>query len=256
MAILLVTGLGGTVGAAVYREAIDRGWDVRSWDRRAVNPDDREASLRHLAEIGPAGILHLGMGPPRWAGDMSGYAAEHGIPFIFTSTGSVFAPHGPHGIHDQRTATDDYGRYKQECEDEVAIANPDAVTVRLGYQISLTHPGNNMGAHLREEAVAHHGVVRASTRWIPAAAMLEDTVAVLLNLVATPRAGLHHLDANSVQGWNYAQLARAISLASGANFRVQPTEDPDYDGRLLNTLPIPMLGDRLPLREEPSLGRA
>jgi dTDP-4-dehydrorhamnose reductase len=66
---------------------------------------------------------------------MAALSAEERIPFVFTSTVSVFTAPGPHGITSERTATDEYGRYKADCEDAVLKASTEAVVVRLGYQI-------------------------------------------------------------------------------------------------------------------------
>jgi dTDP-4-dehydrorhamnose reductase len=242
---LLLTGSRGTVGGAVADAARAEGWSVTPWDRAQASPDDPAATDRIFERTAPDAILHLAMGAPSWAGRMAGRAQSAGIPFVFTSTASVFAPPGPHRPFDARNAGDDYGRYKIECEDQVRAASDDAVTVRLGYQISLTRGGNNMAAHLREQAAG--GSIRASKDWIPATSMLDDTAAVLLALLTDPRPGLHHLDANAEEAWSYVQIVRAIAGALHLDWPIHATHDRADDQRLLNSLPIAPLSARLPL---------
>ena len=243
---LLLTGSNGTVGTRVRALAADRDWEVAGWDRSIASPDDPAAIAAHVAAVTPDAVLHLAMGAPAWAAQLGTLAANAGIPYVFTSTASVFAPPGPHRISDERTATDDYGRYKIECEDAVRSASQQAVVVRLGYQIDLTAGGNNMGAHLRQQAAS--GSVPASQGWTPATSMLDDTVGVLLGLLEQPAPGLHHLDANAEEAWTYPQVVRAIATALGAQWDIAPSSHRVDDQRLLGSLPIAPLSARLPLR--------
>lgn len=243
---ILLTGAAGTVGGAVRAEAARRGWQVIAWDRATHSPDDAAAIDAGVAQARPEAILHLAMGDPRWAARLAHLAAEAGSAFVFTSTASVFAAPGPHRIGDRRTATDDYGRYKIACEDAVAAASDSACTIRLGYQIDPAGGGNNLAAHLRAQAAA--GTIRASADWIPATSMLADTAAVLCDLTAAPLPGLHHLDANAQEAWTYPQIVAAVADLLGEHWPVDITHDRVDDQRLLGSLPIPSLSQRLPLR--------
>lgn len=242
---LLLTGASGTVGGAVTAAAAAAGWTVTPWDRRRASPDDPAAIDWMVGTTAPDAIVHLAMGAPSWAGQMARLAEGAGVPFVFTSTASVFAPPGPHSPGDVRTAVDDYGRYKIECEDRVRETSGRAVVVRLGYQIDLARGGNNMAAHLRQQAEA--GPIRASADWIPATSLLDDTAAVLLALLATPQPGLHHLDANAVEAWTYPQIVRAIAGALRRGWAIEETHDRVDDQRLLHSLPIAPLSARLPM---------
>jgi dTDP-4-dehydrorhamnose reductase len=242
---LLMTGSRGTVGGAVLDAAPEHGVEVVPWLRELADPNSPTAVGTMLERTAPGAILHLGMGATDWAAAMARYAAAHGVPFVFTSTASVFAPPGPHRIDGPRGATDDYGRYKIACEDAVRQASGDAVIVRLGYQIDLHRPGNNLGAHLRQQGQA--GTVRASAGWIPATSMLTDTATALLDLLRDPRPGTHHLDANALQAWTYPQVVAGVARAIGAQWRIEVTNDRVDDQRLLDSLPIAPLSARLPL---------
>ncbi len=245
---LLLTGSTGTVGGAVADAARATGWTVTPWDRGAASPDDPRAIERMVGRTAPDAILHLAMGAPSWAGQLAELAGRAAIPFVFTSTASVFAAPGPHQPGDARTATDDYGRYKAECEDRVGAASSAAVIVRLGYQIDLVRGGNNMAAHLREQAGS--GPIRASADWIPATSLLDDTAQVLLDQVANPRPGLHHLDANADEAWSYPQIVAAIAESLDRDWPIEITHDRADDQRLLDGLAIAPLSARLPLRSQ------
>jgi dTDP-4-dehydrorhamnose reductase len=242
---LLLTGATGTVGGAVAAAAAAAGWTVTPWDRRRASPDDPGAIDWMVETTAPDAIAHLAMGAPSWAGQMARLAERAGAPFVFTSTASVFAPPGPHAPGDERTAVDDYGRYKIECEDRVREASGRAVVVRLGYQIDLRRGGNNMAAHLRQQAEA--GPIRASADWVPATSLLDDTAAVLLALLAAPLPGPHHVDANAAEAWTYPQIVRAIAAALHRDWAIEETHDRVDDQRLLQSLPIAPLSARLPL---------
>jgi hypothetical protein len=78
--------------------------------------------------------------------------------------------------------------------------------------------------------------------------MLDDTAAALLDLLAAPRPGTHHLDANHVEAWTYPQIVAAVSRALDAQWAVEVTGDRVDDQRLLDSLPIAPLSARLPLQ--------
>ena len=246
---IMVTGMSGTVGQAVAEAAVERGHVPVPWDRRAVPADDHGAIEHHLAWASYDAILHLGMGGPDWAAHMAGFADRHDRPFVFTSTAMVFdrTPDGPYRPDSPRTARDEYGRYKIECEDKVTDVSSTAAVVRIGYQIGLHGQGNNMAAHLRREAAEAGGKVRASTHWIPATSLLPDTAAALIDLVERPRPGIHHLDANAEEAWTHYEIVRAIAQAEGRAWSVTAVEDPIHDQRLIGGLPVPPLSHRLPL---------
>ena len=244
---LLVTGLGGTVAPRFAEVARSAGHEVVAWQRERVSPDDRSACEAFLDSVAPDAVLHLAFGDPAWAGQLAGHCARHGRPFLFTSTTMVFAPQpdGPYTIESPRTATDDYGAYKIRCEDAIWAANPDAMITRLGYQIDPGAQGNNLVAHVDAEA-RRTGVVRASERWIPACAFLDDTAAALLSLVGDPQAGLHHLDANARTAWTYAQIVGGLARRLERDWSIVVTADPQHDQRMIDSPRIAGLDTRLP----------
>lgn len=209
---LLITGLSGTLAPHLASAAARAGHEVIGWNRHQVRPEDREGSQALLERLQPDAVAHLAMGPETWAGQLAAHARERGRPMLFTSTAMVFdhQPDGPHAVQDPRNARDDYGRYKMRCEDAVLAAHPQAMVVRLGWQIHADAHGNNMLAALDAQQ-ARDGFIAASRLWRPACSFMEDSAAALLRLLASPEPGVHHLDSNAVQGHSFAAIVSALA---------------------------------------------
>lgn len=232
----LITGLGGTVGPAL-RDALEAaGRPCAGWDRAAVSPDDLDAVEAHLDATDPAAVCHLAFGAEAWAAALAAWCARRGRPFLFTSTAMVFdhAPDGPYRPDAERTARDEYGRYKVRCEDAVRAANPAAVVARIGWQIATTRGGNSMLEALHARA-RDEGVIRASTRWVPATSFLVDTAAALRDLVVAGQGGTYHVDGNAESAWDWHRIVLALRARHGdPTWRVEPSEDHVHDQRLLD----------------------
>lgn len=82
---LLITGLNGSLAPRLAAGAQVFGWQVCGWDRRAVDPDDVEASNRFLGGVGADAIAHLAMGSEAWAARLAAFAAGR-VRMVFTSS--------------------------------------------------------------------------------------------------------------------------------------------------------------------------
>lgn len=250
----LVTGLRGTVAPKVAARVAELGGEIAAWDRDAVPVDDTSAGASYLASVRPAGIFHLGMGAEEWAGRLARYAGDHGVPFVYTSSVSVFGdapgdPDGPFRPEDEPTARDDYGSYKARCERAVRASYPGAVVARIGWQADPDGRGNNMVAQLAAQAKASGGTVRASRLWRPATSWMTDTAAALVDLAATGRSGTVHLDSNAAQGWTYPEVVRYVARLTGHDWAVEEHEELDHDTRLVGDEDLmPPLSARRPGR--------
>lgn len=212
---ILITGLNGTLAPHLARVARTHSHEVIGWDRNTVSPDDPEASEVFLHDMQPDAIAHLGFGSEDWAARLAAWAATHDRAFVFTSTAMVFdhMPDGPHHVNDERTAKDDYGRYKIRCEDAIRAANPRACIARIGWQIDAseggTASGNNMLAMLDQQQ-ANDGRIRASTAWRPACSFMSDTAAALIQLIEQRAEGVVHLDSNADTALNFYELVESL----------------------------------------------
>ncbi|MDR7267686.1 dTDP-4-dehydrorhamnose reductase [Pelomonas saccharophila] len=227
---ILITGLNGTLAPRLAEAARAAGHQVIAWDRATVNPDDEALSAAWLAAQAVDAVAHLGMGSARFAG----FLAERCHNLLFTSTAMVFdhKPDGPHDVADDRTARDDYGRYKIDCENAILLASETPVIARIGWQIDPTQPGNNMLMAL-DGWQQREGRVAASRAWTPACSFMSDTAAALLALIERPLPGVHHLDSNAAEAWRFDELARALARRFGRDWRVEANEDYHHDQRLV-----------------------
>ena len=233
MTKVLLTGMNGTVAPALAEELRGRGCEVVAWDRGAVPPDDREAVARFIREAKPSALVHCAMGSPQWAEDMARVCAEEGSKFLYVSSASVYGTRqqGPFTIKDVPEPSDDYGRYKFECEQRVRAANNDAIVVRIGWQIALHRGGNNMVEHLAQKQ-AEHGHIAASTKWFPACSFLDDTARALAGALDQAAPGLYLLDGNP--GWSFWQIAVALNRALNAGWQVRESRDFRWNNQLLD----------------------
>ncbi len=243
---ILLTGVNGTVGPKIASAAKAAGHEVVGWQRADVDPNDSNASAAFVASSEPDAIVHLAMGAESWAAQLAEAASRRNIPYVFTSTAMVFdeRPDGPYSITSPRTSTNDYGKYKIRCEDAIWAANPNAMIARLGYQIDADGLGNNLVAHA--DAANHKiGFLRASTTWIPACSFMSDTAEQVLALLASPSAGLHHLDSNAEDAWSYFEIVTTLSRTLSREWSIEATTFPDHDQRLIGTPGIARLSARL-----------
>lgn len=246
---LLVTGLGGTLAPKVARAAAARGFDVCGWNRERWPTDMPGAVAAAWRELRPDAVLHLALGPVAWAEALAAQAARADLPFVLTSTAMVFdhQPDGPHRVDDERTARDDYGRYKIAVEDAVRGAHREACIARIGWQIDADARGNNMLAHL-DAAQAQGGEVGASRAWRPACSFMDDTADALLGLALGRHAGTVHLDSNAAEGRSFDQVVFALRRAFARDaWQVRAHEDYRHDQRLVGgPVALPPLSARLP----------
>lgn len=91
------------------------------------------------------------------------------------------------------------------------------------------------------------GSVEASTRWRPACAFLDDTVAALMVAPDCP-AGLYHLGGNP--GLSFFEIATALNRLRGNPWAVVPRTEPGWDQRMVDSrLSICPITDRFPAAE-------
>ncbi|MEO6276337.1 sugar nucleotide-binding protein [Roseateles sp.] len=227
---ILITGLNGTLAPRLAETSRAAGHEVIGWDRAAVDQDNQALSAAWLSAQAVDAIAHLGMSSARFCG----WLASRCPNFLFTSSVMVFdpVPDGPHDIFSTRNSSNDYGRYKADCEDAVLLANERPVIARIGWQIDETRPGNNMLLTL-DEWQQRDGCVKASRAWTPACSFMTDTAAALLALIEKPLPGVHHLDSNADEAWRFDEVARALAAKFGRDWRVEAHDDYQHDQRLI-----------------------
>ena len=214
----LVTGMNGTVAPALAQALAKTGHEIVPWDRSRHPVDNPEAVRFFIRCEKPDLFCHAAMGGPDWAEWAARTCAEDRIPFLYTSSVSVYAAaqSGPFAIRDIPLPDDDYGRYKLECERRVRAAHPAAHIVRLGWQIGSAPGGNQMVDYL-DRTFKEKGQIDASTRWFPGCSFLPDTAESLVQILKLPP-GLYHLDGNP--GLNFFEIATGLNRLLGNPWKV------------------------------------
>jgi dTDP-4-dehydrorhamnose reductase len=234
----ILTGMNGTIAPSLARRLREHGHAVVAWDRSRVPPDDPLACRGFLLQVAPDACFHLATGSPDWVETLAGLCSELQIRFLFTSSVSVFSDRqqGPFAVDATPDATDDYGRYKIECERRVRSANAAALIARLGWQIgdapgSNTPGWNTMVDHLCQR-MERDGRIEASVHWLPACAFLGDTAEVLHRLMEDFPAGTYHIDGNP--GMSFYEIVRALDRVQGRSWKIVPSTTPVLDMRMVD----------------------
>jgi dTDP-4-dehydrorhamnose reductase len=253
----LITGANGTVGHALHAHLRELDAEVVTWDRAAVPIDDYAAMEAFVRASGATVVFHLAIASQptgrhdeswlvnyHWTSELAWICRTLGIRFLFASTAMVFSNQaiGPFSRDSVADAADGYGYEKRMAEARVAHQCPDAVVARLGWQIG-ERGGNTMQRYF-ERHMAEHAEIRASTRWLPACAFVEDTVKALVALVwASP--GTYMIDGN--QHWTFFEIATALAVGRDPAWNVVACEDFVFDQRMIDErVPLPSLRTRLP----------
>ncbi|MGC3997064.1 MAG: sugar nucleotide-binding protein [Anaeromyxobacter sp.] len=253
----LITGASGTVGTALRTHLEALGHDVVGWDRAHIPIDQYAVMEAYVRGVAPDVVFHLAIASRPtgrtgegwlvnhdWPSELAWICRQTGARLVFTSSVMVFtdAARGPFTPEAVPDAREGYGFEKLQAEARVRSQDPQARVVRLGWQIGEV-PGSNTMADFAARQAAQ-GVIRASTRWLPACSFLQDTAAALVRAAELPP-GLYLADAN--RRWSFFQILTALRDRLGANWRLEPSEDFVYDQRMIDPrLPLTPLEERLP----------
>lgn len=230
----LITGMNGTVAPVLAQRLSKAGYSAVPWNRDLHPIDNREAVECFIASESPDLLCHLAMGSPDWAEWMAQICVERNIPFLFTSSVSVFSSSqvGPFTVEDIPQPNDEYGRYKLECEQRIQAANPNAWIVRLGWQIGNIPGGNHMVDYL-DRTFLEKGVIEASTEWFPACSFLTDTTETLCRIIQIQPPDLFHLDGNP--GLSFHDIANGLNRLQGNPWNVIPSTTLVQNHRMLDS---------------------
>lgn len=228
---VLITGLSGTV-APYLKIVLERnGYQVVGFDRNMFNLEDRLQQKAYVESNNICGIFHLAMGSEFWASRLASIAVDLDIPFIFTSTESVFSDRydGPYSTDQRPDSVTDYGTYKIRCEREIIASNPEACIARLGWQIGSCFEKNNM-LNILNNLNRDNGKIEASCEWFPASSYIEDTVEELYKLFSSRSSGFFHIEGN--KGLTFYDIVSALNKKYGCEWNIVKTTIPHRDGRL------------------------
>lgn len=255
----IVTGAGGTVGRALVKALQARKHEVVPWDRSAVPIDQYEPMEDFVRSTGADIIYHLAIASKptgvanepwlvnyHWPSELAWITRSLGLRYVFTSTVMVWTDRarGPFTPETPPDAGTGYGADKHLIEERVFHQNPLSTVVRLGWQIAETAGGNQMVDYL-DRLQKSQGMIRASSRWLPACSYLEDTADALVRL-GSMDCGLYLLDGNS-GGWSFHEIACAIRDKQRFDWEVRETTEFVQDQRMIDPrLKVTPLSKHLP----------
>lgn len=257
----LVTGSSGTVGRALALALEGQGIEMIPWDRSLVPIGDYHRMEAFIRDMRPDVLYHLAVpsqprGPEEgwqvnyhWTSELAWITRSLGVKMIFASTALVFdaVPNGPYDLERPPNAETGYGREKRDAEVQLFRQNPEAVVLRMGWQIGRGFGGNDMVRELRDRKV-REGRIRASRRWIPACSFLSDTAEILVQLGASDARGIYQVDANAGDAWDFHTLVERLGAALDEGWEVEADDAHQQDQRLLDPrVVVPGLSDRLPV---------
>jgi len=230
----ILTGMNGTVAPVVANVLRQHQIEPIAWDRSRVSTTDEQEMRRFIESERPSYFLHIGMGSVEWSETLARLCGEYKIPFLFTSTVSIFsdAVTGPIPPDARPDAEDEYGSYKRECERVIAAANPGAQIVRLGWQIGERAGSNNMMDYFENE-MQQHGVIRASEHWYPSCSFLDDTATSLVDILTKRGPGIYQLNGNT--SLSLYDLALQLNELHGKEWRIECVTEPKRDNRMVDT---------------------
>lgn len=193
----IITGMNGTLAPYVYKELIRHNIEVIIWDRNKTEIRSEESVYRFIRDNRPDFFFHIATGPVAWLEHIARATQAIGVKLLFTSSVSVFSEQGsgPYDIASVPNAEDEYGRYKIQCEQAVRTHHPEAVIIRLGWQIGDSIGTNNMFDFLSSQQ-AKNGFIEASTRWFPSCSFLTDTAEAIVSLALAQTAGTYLANSN------------------------------------------------------------
>ncbi len=132
---------------------------------------------------------------------------------------------------------------KRLTEEKIFYQNPQTYVIRLGWQIAET-PGSNNMVDYAENEMKTKGEITASRKWLPACSYISDTVHLLFK-ISQMQFGLYMINSND--HWNFFEIISAINNKYNFNWNVIPTEDFEFDQRLLDDkIRTPSLNHHLP----------
>lgn len=229
----IITGLNGTVAPIFEKRILKENWEVIPWNREIVNPENKDDVKNFILNSSADWLFHFALGSPEWCGEMASICFEKGIDFFYASSVSVFSgkQNKPITKSDIPDASDDYGKYKIECEQIVRQKNPNSLIARLGWQIGSSPGSNNMTDYLHKKN-REDGKVFASVNWYPACSFLDDTAEALFNLAFNKEKGIFHLDGNSKL--NFYEISVNLNSLFNLNLKIEPSTAPIYDNRMFD----------------------
>jgi dTDP-4-dehydrorhamnose reductase len=255
---VILTGAHGTIGKVLLQKLMQHGYNVETWDRSKVPIDNYAAMEEYISKVKPDCLFHLAaitsFDPEQrtdswkvnyeWTSELAWICSQHSVKFIFTSTGMVFSEkqQGPYDINTIPEEDYGYGYEKRMAETQIFRQNPDAVILRLGWQIA--EEGRNSILTWLTHTASKVEVMSTSASWMPSCSFVDDSADIIIASVDYP-AGIYMVNSNS--RWTFYESAFALKDLYKKDWKIMPVKSNLRDRRMIDDrVKIPDLRLRLP----------
>ena len=254
---VILTGANGTIGKVLLQKLLLEGYEVEKWDRTKVPIDNYSLMEEYIKRIKPECLFHLAaitsFDPEQrkdswkvnyeWTSELAWLCKLHSVKFIFTSTGMVFSEkqQGPYDINTIPEENYGYGHEKRMAETQIFHQNPEAVVLRLGWQIA--EEGRNSILTWLENTASHVEVMSTSASWLPSCSYVDDTSDIII--AATQyQPGIYMVNSNTK--WTFYEIAFALKELYHKDWKIVPVKSDIRDRRMLDDrVKIPDLKNKL-----------
>jgi len=242
---VLITGSNGTIGRVLTEKLSQKGFIVEKWNRLEVPPDNFALMEEYIKKVKPAYLFHLAaitsFDPElrkdswkvnyEWTSELAWICKLQSVKFIFTSTGMVFSEkqQGPYDINTIPEEDYGYGYEKRMAEVQIFHQNPDAVILRLGWQIA--DKGTNSILTWLEHTASQVEVMSTSASWLPSCSFVDDTADIIIE-AAQYQPGIYMINSNTK--WTFYEIASALNLTYNKGWKIIPVRANPRDRRMLD----------------------
>jgi dTDP-4-dehydrorhamnose reductase len=254
---VLITGASGTIGKVLAKKLLQKGFIVEKWNRSEIPIDNYAMMEKYIKQIKPDYLFHLAaitsFDPEQrkdswkvnyeWTNELAWICKQQAIKFIFTSTGMVFSEkqQGPYDFNTIPEEDYGYGHEKRMAETQIFQQNPDAVILRLGWQIA--EGGGNSILTWLENTASHVEVMSTSASWLPSCSFVEDSADVIIDSTSF-QPGIYMVNSNTK--WTFYEIAVALNKTYNKGWKIIPVRSNVRDRRMLDDrIQIPDLKSKL-----------
>ena len=254
---VLITGSSGTIGKVLTEKLIQKGFIVEKWNRSLIPIDNYALMEAYIEKIKPAYLFHLAaitsFDPElrkdswkvnyEWTSELAWICKQHSVKFIFTSTGMVFSEkqQGPYDINTIPDEDYGYGHEKRMAEAQIFHQNPDAIILRLGWQIAEAG-GNSIMTWLVNTA-SKVEVMSTSASWLPSCSFVDDSADIII-ASSQYQPGIYMVNSNTK--WTFYEIALALNKAFNKGWKIVPVRSNLRDRRMLDDrIQVPDLKSKL-----------
>lgn len=254
---ILLTGSNGTIGQSLKGYLIKNDCEIISWNRKTIPVDNYFIMEDFIRDSHVDILIHLAAVTTdiekeraeswkvnyEWTSELAWICRKFGIRFIYTSSAQVFSGNsGPYSSTSVPDTSSGYGYEKRMSEQKVMLQNPEAIVLRLGWQIS--EKGSNTINYYLDKNMSQKGIIHASTEWYPSCSFLEDTVRII-SISHEFLPGIYMVDSNLK--WNFYKIVSQMKLYYHKDWNIIPVNDFIRDSRMVDArISIPDLKKHLP----------